>query len=91
MIVIIDPDRPGSVTLAFDTHTVDLAFDVAEVTTLAVDGGAPVRGSWDGSPPGGHHRMGAMRFPVDPGPGQTLTLTFDGLDEPAVVTWTLPG
>lgn len=91
MIVILDPDRPESFTVAFDTHTVDLAFDVAQVTTLSVDGGPSLRGSWDGTPPGGHHRMGTMRFPVSAEPGQTLTLTFEGLEDPAVVTWTLPG
>lgn len=49
--------------LEFNTHSVELDFDVAKVTSLVTDRG-PLSGeaSWDGSPPGGHHREGILTF-----------------------------
>lgn len=49
--------------LEFNTHSVDLDLDVAKVTSLVTDRG-PLSGeaSWEGSPPGGHHREGTLTF-----------------------------
>lgn len=50
--------------LAFNTHSVALEFDVANVTTLRDNLGniyTPI--NWDGSPAEGHHRSGALIFP----------------------------
>ena len=54
-----------SFSLVFDTHSVDLNFDVVKVSKLSDDTGADyVSPSWDGSPPGGHHRQGKLTFPT---------------------------
>ncbi|NIW37903.1 MAG: hypothetical protein GWN32_15865 [Gemmatimonadetes bacterium] len=63
----------------FNTHSVDLGFDVQEIARLEVDGGKtydPV--AWEGSSPGGHHRSGRLTFgPVDG--GQYMKLTLEGI------------
>ncbi|MBI4065228.1 hypothetical protein HY409_02575 [Candidatus Gottesmanbacteria bacterium] len=47
----------------FETHSVELAFDVAEVTTLVDQNGNDLgKSSWNGSSPGGHHRNGTLSF-----------------------------
>ena len=47
----------------FETHSVDLDFDVSQVSNLSDDKGnvltTPI---WEGSSPGGHHRKGALTF-----------------------------
>lgn len=52
-----------SFDIVFETHSVDLSFDVAKQSILVDDKGndfgQPV---WDGSPPGGHHRSGTLTF-----------------------------
>lgn len=55
-------------TIVMDTHAVELdGYDLAQLATLRVDGGAalrPVR--WD-APAGGHHREGTLAFPAEQG------------------------
>lgn len=49
--------------LEFETHSVDLDFDVAKQSSLVDDKGKKIAGAvWDGSPPGGHHRSGTLSF-----------------------------
>ena len=49
--------------VTFETHSVDLNFDVSQVSNLSDDKGyllaTPI---WEGSPPGGHHRKGSLTF-----------------------------
>lgn len=49
--------------VVFETHSVDLNFDVASIATLE-DQDTNVLGKpqWDGTPAGGHHRNGALSF-----------------------------
>ena len=49
--------------LEFNTHSVELDFDVVKIASLTTDRG-PFFGevSWEGSPPGGHHREGKLSF-----------------------------
>ncbi|MBI4280985.1 hypothetical protein HY628_02195 [Candidatus Uhrbacteria bacterium] len=49
--------------LALDTHSVDLAQALEQVAALVDDQGNkyPPQ-SWEGSPPGGHHRTGILTF-----------------------------
>ncbi|MCB0192087.1 MAG: hypothetical protein KDJ65_09095 [Anaerolineae bacterium] len=51
--------------IAFNTHSVDLAFDPAAISVLRDDQGReyPAIG-WEGAGPGGHHRSGTLRFKV---------------------------
>ena len=61
--------------IILDTHSLDLNEDLTEVSVLIDTNGneyAPV--SWEGDPPGGHHREGVLKFkPITPLP-QSITL-----------------
>jgi len=47
----------------FETHLVDLSFDVTKISLLVDDQGKTYTQSvWAGSPPGGHHREGTLTF-----------------------------
>ena len=49
--------------IAFETHSVDLAFDVTAIAILKDQNGNDLGDpKWDGSPPGGHHRSGSLSF-----------------------------
>jgi hypothetical protein len=56
--------------IVFDTHTQNLADDVAKSSVLIADGAAsyaPLQ--WQGEAPGGHHRKGVLSFkPISPAP-----------------------
>jgi hypothetical protein len=92
-------EAPGD-TLDFDvslnTHSVNLAWDLAAQSTLSTDTGLAVTGqSWPvGS---GHHYDGTLSFPATTSQGQpllegakTMTLTIRDTDVPRrVFTWDL--
>lgn len=49
--------------LEFETHSVNLDFDVAKQSYIVGDKGKRFNnGIWNGSPPGGHHRSGTLSF-----------------------------
>lgn len=49
--------------LEFETHSVDLDFDVSKQSYLVDDKGNSLTGGiWNGSPAGGHHREGILTF-----------------------------
>lgn len=49
--------------LEFETHSVDLDFDVAKQSYIVDNKGKRFNnGIWNGSPPGGHHRSGTLSF-----------------------------
>jgi hypothetical protein len=49
--------------VAFNTHSVNLGFDVTEVGVLRCDQGQEYTPTaWDGSGPSGHHRSGVLKF-----------------------------
>lgn len=91
VIATFDPAVPDSIELAFDTHSVDLAFDVDAAIELTFDGRRVERAYWDGAPPGGHHRYGTIWLPEIPRGGQTVALRFTGLGDPVTFTWRVPG
>jgi hypothetical protein len=70
---------PASFDVAFETHSVDLAFDVENVATLTDGTNALYKPSWEGSPPGGHHRAGTLRFTPDLTRPTSITLTFTNI------------
>ncbi|MEO8386168.1 MAG: hypothetical protein ABI583_13055 [Betaproteobacteria bacterium] len=56
-------DQSWNFEIAFDTHSGALSDDLTKSAVLIAAGGAtspPV--SWQGDPPGGHHRKGVLRF-----------------------------
>ena len=85
-------DRAGAqFAVSFDTHSVDLGFDVARNAHLTVDGTAWSGAAWSGSPSGGHHREGTLRFDAAGAPTGTATLHLTGLPQPATASWALGG
>lgn len=74
----------------FDTHSADLAFDVAKASTLRVDGRAWGPATWSGDGPSGHHRQGQLRFAAAGRPAGQLELRISGLPAPVLATWNLP-
>lgn len=82
--------------VAMNTHSVDLdSYDLAELAVLRDDEGNEYRASsWD-SAPGGHHRQGAIHFPVPPSLSQGTAKYVEmvihniaGIDE-RVLRWDL--
>ncbi len=58
------PINPSEFQISIDTHSVDLDFDLTEISTLydnIENNYKPLK--WEGSAPGGHHRNGVLIFP----------------------------
>jgi len=66
-VTVIPPDF-SSATEAWDfevtleTHTKALNDDLSKAALLVAEGKQYVPLTWQGSPPGGHHRRGVLRF-----------------------------
>jgi hypothetical protein len=74
------PGKPAVFEVRLNTHSVDLGYELAEVSILQDDSGKTYRAaSWKGSPPGGHHRTGTLEFPKLEGTPQTVTLIIKGI------------
>jgi len=59
------------VEVTMETHTRSLGDDMGKAAVLVVDGKTYAPMSWEGSPPGGHHRKGLLRFnAIKPQPAQ---------------------
>ncbi len=82
---------PASFTVAFETHSVDLAFDVEQIATLQDETNTVYTPHWDGSPPGGHHRSGTIRFTPDLARPKTITLTLKDIAGIPIRTFTWEG
>lgn len=84
------PDKSWRFEIVLDTHSADLGQDLATVAVLVSGDGRefqPV--SWEGSPPGGHHRKGVLEF-ASPQPlpaSATLKITGIGAVAERVFTW----
>ena len=49
--------------IEFNTHSVELDFDISQIASLTdEDGNSDTSSTWEGSPPGGHHRSGTLIF-----------------------------
>lgn len=68
--------KPAVFQLVFDTHSVNLDFDVAAAAELIDDQGTAFgTPTWSGDPPGGHHRKGTLTFPTAIEQAERVTLT----------------
>ncbi len=75
----LSPEGQVAFEISINTHSGSLDFDLIRVSTLKDDSGnlyTPL--SWEGSPPGGHHRSGNLTFPPV-GQSDTLTLIITGV------------
>jgi len=77
--------------IEFETHSVELDFDVSAITTLVDDRENSFgQATWEGSPPGGHHRKGTLSFANNLSKStKNVTLTFKDISNvPArIFTW----
>lgn len=78
---------PASFDIAFETHSVDLTFEVEDVATLTDETNTLYTPYWEGSPPGGHHRAGTLRFTPDLSKLGNVTLTLKNIAETAQRTF----
>ena len=72
--------QPPRFKLEFNTHSVELDFDIEKITRLSDDRrkdyGQP---TWEGSPPGGHHREGKLSFADKLAETKSVTLSLSGV------------
>ena len=93
--VKLEPQRidasGAAIKLTFDTHSVDLGFDLTKTAHLTVSGQPWPATTWSGDGPGGHHREGTVQF-SSAGPAiGTADLHLDGLPAPVASSWSLEG
>ncbi len=74
-----------------ETHTRALDEDMANVAVLIAGGKRYAPVGWYGSPPGGHHRKGTLRFKaiVPPPSALTLQIRMAGEETPRAFVWPL--
>ncbi len=78
--------------IVMDTHTKPLDADLTKTAVLVDDSGRRyVPLSWQGDPPGGHHRKGVLRFPAPSEQIKSLELQIEGLGGASkrVFQWTI--
>lgn len=77
--------------VVLETHTQNLADDLAKVSMLVADGKQYAPVAWEGSPPGGHHRKGMLRFAgITPPPAMVvLQIRLAGDAAPRNFRWAL--
>lgn len=60
-------NQPLVIEVAMNTHSVELADDMAKVSMLRDDAGKEYKPTaWEGAGPGGHHREGKLKFAAMP-------------------------
>ena len=77
-------DKSWDFEIAFDTHSQELNDDLTKEAVLIAASGvtsAPI--SWQGDPPGGHHRKGVLRFKPLAGQPPAIELQIKRVGETA--------
>ena len=73
-------DAPVKFDITLTTHQGSLDHDIAKVSVLVdADGNTYQPISWEGSPPGGHHRSGTLAFPALNGKTESMTLIIKSI------------
>ena len=61
--IILKAREKPTFIVEFNTHSVDLNFEIPQISSLTDDKGKVLTmPKWDGSAPGGHHRNGTLAF-----------------------------
>ena len=85
--VALSPNKPAGFKIRLNTHSGDLGQDLTLVAELRDDQGRSYKAlEWRGSPPGGHHRSGDLRFEALHDTAREVTLIIrevGGVDERA--------
>lgn len=79
--ITLRPQFPASFDVTFETHSVELDFDIENVVILTDERGSRYTPHWQGSPPGGHHRKGTLTFPKPMTQASNVTLTLKDIAE----------
>lgn len=81
--------KPPKFSLKFNTHSEELSFEVDKVATLTDQTGKSYTGAtWEGDPPGGHHRSGTLTFSAPlPSLAKLVTLSFK--NPPVEFSWNI--
>ncbi len=95
--VVVTPKRADAAAgwtfdVVMDTHSQPLDADLTKTSVLIDDGGRRyVPLSWQGDPPGGHHRKGALRFATESADIKSFELQIEGVGGPSKRTfqWTI--
>ncbi len=95
-IVVTPGDLSSSATIwnfevVLETHTHPLVDEMAEASALVANGKSYTPLVWIGSPPGGHHRQGRLRFmAITPRPSTIeLRIRLNGEAAPRTFRWSL--
>ncbi len=78
--------------VTMDTHTKPLDSDLTKTAVIVDDGGRHyIPLTWQGDPPGGHHRNGVLRFPAPSEQIKSFELQIQGLggESKRVFQWTI--
>lgn len=73
--------QPAKFEVRMNTHSADLVQDMAAASTLKDNHGREYKAtSWQGAPPGGHHRSGVLEFPSLADNSESITLVIRAID-----------
>lgn len=79
-----------SFKVVFDTHTVELSEDPAQISVLIAGGNEYAPLAWEGDPSGGHHRAGTLKFSaVSPRPKNVELIIKGVAGADRSFSWTL--
>src|SRR5581483_1734206 len=77
--LVIQPDQETKFSVALDTHTIGLDYDLISLSSLSDDRNRRTNAVlWDGGR-GGHHLKGTLIFPPVPDDATSITLTILGV------------
>lgn len=66
--------------VSLNTHSVPLDQDMVSAAVLILDSGKPQRPkTWEGDPPGGHHRKGTLKFQPPSAMPKQIDLQINGI------------
>ena len=92
LVEISDASDSWQFKIVLNTHSVELDQDLTKITLLVDDKGNEYQPlSWEGTPPGGHHREGILTFnSISPQPSsiELVVKDIDGIKE-RKFTWDL--